>query len=129
MNLEVARRDFLSRGFCYIEKVISEADIARVSSAVHQDVWAHNHLEKPTGYVPGFLRYNQDIAPYLTAEPLIRFVDSFFGPHVRISMLTGIVNGSGINRGALHSDWPYNQNSAAHIPAPYPDTVLHIVTM
>jgi ectoine hydroxylase-related dioxygenase (phytanoyl-CoA dioxygenase family) len=44
-------------------------------------------------------------------------------------MFTGIVNGSGIPRGALHSDWPYNQKSAAHVPAPYPDAVMHIVTM
>jgi hypothetical protein len=129
MNLETRRQDFLSQGFCYIENVIPPDQVARLSSAIEQDVWKHNHLEKPTGYVPGFLRYNQDIAPYLAAEPLIRFVESFFGPHVRISMLTGIVNGAGIPRGALHSDWPYNQNSTAHIPAPYPDTVLHIVTM
>jgi len=59
----------------------------------------------------------------------LSFAESFFGAHVRISMVSGIVNGSGIPRGALHSDWPYNQKSAAHVLAPYPDALMHIVTM
>jgi len=69
--------------------------------------WAHSLLERPAGYVPGFLRFNQDVAPYLSLAPLA-FAESCFGAHVRISMVSGIVNGSGIPRGALHSDWPYN---------------------
>src|SRR6266566_4508118 len=44
-------------------------------------------------------------------------------------MVSGIVNESGIPRGALHSDWPYNQKGAAHVLAPYPDALMHIVTM
>ena len=90
--------------------------------------WAHSLLERPAGYVPGFLRFNQDVAPYLSLAPLC-FAESFFGAHVRISMVSGIVNGSGIPRGALHSDWPYNQKGAAHVLAPYPDALMHIVTM
>ena len=129
MNLETTRQEFLSQGYCYMHSLIPPAEVDGIRKSVEQDVWNHNQLQRPTGYVPGFLRYNQDIAPYLASEPLLHFIASFFGPHVRISMLTGIVNGAGIPRGALHSDWPYNQNSAAHIPAPYPDAVLHIVTM
>ena len=86
-------------------------------------------LEMPTGYVPGFLRFNQSLAPFLASEAVLGFVQSFFGQHVRISMLTGTLNGPGIARGELHADWPYNQGGAARIPAPYPDCLLHIVTM
>jgi hypothetical protein len=129
MDLEGKRQEFTAQGFCYLENVIPSDEVAAVRMSVERDVWVHNHLERPTGYVPGFLRFNHAVAPYLAAEPLLRLVESYFGPHVRISMLTGIVNGAGIPRGLLHSDWPYNQNSAAHIPAPYPDVVLHIVTM
>ncbi len=129
MILEPLRRQFIEQGYCYLDGVIPPDELGRIRAGVERDVWAHNHLEKPTGYVPGFLRHNQDVAPYLAAAPMTQFVESFFGPHFRVSMLTGIVNGSGIPRGPLHSDWPYNQNSAAHIPAPYPDAVLHMVTM
>src|SRR5262249_18311809 len=118
----------ITNGYCYFEGVIPPGEVERIKESVERDVWTHNLLERPTGYVPGFLRFNQDVAPYVTREPL-DLAESFFGPHVRISMVTGIVNGSGIPRGALHSDWPYNQKSAAHVPAPYPDAVMHIVTM
>jgi Phytanoyl-CoA dioxygenase (PhyH) len=121
--------DFVSEGFCYLKDVIGAGHIDRVRASVERDVWAHNYLQRPTGYVPGFLRFNQDIAPYAASPPIMHLVESFFGKHARISMVSGIVNGVGIPRGLLHSDWPYNQKSAAHIPPPYPDAVLHIVTM
>jgi len=129
MDLEQARRDFLANGFCYLPGMIPENEVRTVKESVERSVWANNHLEPPTGYVPGFLRFNSDIAPYAAGPAITEFVTSFFGPYARISMLTGIVNGSGIPRGALHSDWPYNQRSAAHVLAPYPDAVMHIVTM
>ena len=28
----------------------------------------------------------------------------------------------------LHADWPFNQLSRAHVPAPYPDVVMHLVS-
>lgn len=129
MIFDRQRKDLLESGFCYIENVIPPSEVDAVRRSVERDVWAHNTLERPTGYVPGFLRYNQAAAPYAASRRMLDFVESLFGPHVRISMFTGIVNGRGIPRGAMHSDWPFNQRSAAHIPAPYPDTLIHIVTM
>ena len=128
MNFERQRNDFTTNGFCFLESVIPPTDVERVKQSVERDVWANSLLERPTGYVPGFFRFNQDVAPYVTREPF-RFAETLFGPHVRISMVTGIVNGSGIPRGALHSDWPYNQKGAAHVLAPYPNMLMHIVTM
>jgi len=128
MNFEDQRNDFITNGYCYFEGVIPPGEVARIKENVERDVWAHNLLEQPAGYVPGFLRFNQDVAPYLSLAPL-SFAESCFGAHVRISMVSGIVNGSGIPRGALHSDWPYNQKGAAHVLAPYPDALMHIVTM
>jgi ectoine hydroxylase-related dioxygenase (phytanoyl-CoA dioxygenase family) len=123
------REEFLSRGYCYIEDVIPGAVIGAVCNSVERDVRAHSALPPPTGYVPGFLRFNQALAPYVASRPVLDFVESFFGPHVRISMFTGTLNEPGIPRGDLHADWPYNQSGAARIPAPYPDCLLHIVTM
>ncbi|MFN7919938.1 MAG: phytanoyl-CoA dioxygenase family protein [Bryobacteraceae bacterium] len=123
------KSQFDTQGFCYIENVVPPDRVAAIKESVERDVWAHNLLERPTGYVPGFLRFNHDLAPYMTARPILDLVESCFGPHARISMVSGIVNGAGIPRGLIHSDWPYNQKGAAHIPAPYPKAVLHIVTM
>ena len=128
MDLNAALSQFLNDGYCCLENVIPAERVDEIRESVARDVWASSWLERPTGYVPGFLRINQSLAPYLASESVLGLVRSFFGPHVRISMLTGTVNGPGIPRGALHADWPYNQSGAAHIPARYPDCVLHIVT-
>lgn len=128
IRIEIQRDDFITNGYCYFEGVIPAGEVERIRQSVVRDVWAHNLLERPTGYVPGFLRFNQDVAPHLTgAHPTI--AESFFGANVRMSMVSGIVNGFFIPRGALDSDWPYKQTSAAHVPAPCPDAEMHIVTM
>src|SRR5262245_17721945 len=129
MGMSAARSQFLTDGYCCIENVIPKERVEEIRAEVARDVWANSWLERPTGYVPGFLRVNQSLAPYLASELVLGLVRSFFGPHVRISMLTGTVNAPGIPRGALHADWPYNQTGAAHIPAPYPDLVMHLTTM
>lgn len=36
------------------------------------------------------------------------------------------MNHPGNARGHWHFDWPFNQTVATHIPAPYPDTVMHV---
>ena len=40
-----------------------------------------------------------------------------------------VVNHPGNARGYWHADWPYNSTNASHIPAPYPDAVLHLSTI
>lgn len=126
---EEARQSLLTQGFCYVENVIPPERVGSVSESVERDVWANNLLKRPAGYVQGFFRFNQEVAPYVASRPILGLIESFFGPHVRISMVSGIVNGVGMPRGLLHSDWPYNQKGAAHIPAPYPNALLHLVTM
>src|SRR5262249_19514852 len=125
-----AAREQLSRdGFCFLENVIPESEIPSIREAVVKDIWAHSLLPRPQGYAPGFMRVNQSLAPYLAAPPVMALMDSLFGPYSRISMVTGSVNCPGIPRGALHADWPFNQENAAHIPAPYPDVTMHVLTM
>ena len=40
-----------------------------------------------------------------------------------------MINYPGNARGTLHSDWPFNQHNAGHMPAPYPDMVAHFTTL
>lgn len=123
------QEQFRSQGYCYIEDVIPPGEVAAVHDSVMRDVYAHSVLPLPSGYVPGFLRFNQALAPYVASPRLLGFIESLLGPHLRISMFTGTINAPGIPRGDLHADWPYNQAGAARIPAPYPDCLMHVVTM
>jgi len=122
------KSELLASGYCLIEGIVPPDDLPRIRDEIQQDVWTHNILERPKGYVPGFLGCNQSLAPYLAHSRVMGLMASVFGPHVRISMFTGSVNAPGLPRGPLHSDWPFNQKSQAHIPAPYPDTLIHLVT-
>ena len=129
MSQDLRQEQLLSQGYCYMEDVIPPERLESLRSSVARDVWSNSVLDRPTGYVPGFLRFNQAIAPYVADQRILGLAESLFGQHVRISMLTGTVNAPGIPRGALHADWPYNQTGAARIPAPYPDLVMHLTTM
>jgi ectoine hydroxylase-related dioxygenase (phytanoyl-CoA dioxygenase family) len=120
---------FRSQSYCYLDDLIPQNEVAAVHDSVLRDVYKHTVLPLPSGYVPGFLRFNQALAPYLAAPRLLALIESLLGPHCRISMFTGTINAPGIPRGDLHADWPYNQAGAARIPAPYPDCLMHIVTM
>ncbi|MBM3734626.1 MAG: phytanoyl-CoA dioxygenase family protein [Acidobacteria bacterium] len=129
MQVDELHASFLRDGYCCVEGVIGPSEIEAIRDSVARDVRANSLLPPPQGYVPGFLRFNQAIAPYLAAPPVLALINKLFGPHARISMVTGSINGPGIPRGDLHADWPYNQKNASHIPAPYPDSVLHVLTM
>ena len=127
-DLTTLRQQLTDKGYCDLGKLIPSDQIGRVRREVTRDVWSHSLKERPKGYVPGFLRFNQSLAPYLTHPRLLGLAESVLGPHVRISMFTGSVNAPGLTRGRLHADWPFNQRSRAHVPAPYPDAVFHLVT-
>lgn len=74
----------------------------------------------------GLVRILPDISKYLASEVMLGPVETILGQHVRISTVTGLINAPGVKRGYWHSDWPYNQTMASHVPAPYPDTVMHL---
>ncbi|MCH8206545.1 MAG: phytanoyl-CoA dioxygenase family protein [Chloroflexi bacterium] len=77
----------------------------------------------------GLIGKNQSLAPYLADQRILGVAEAFLGPHVRISFTTGIINNPGNARGGWHSDWPFNQQNAGHIPAPYHDAVTHLTTI
>ena len=72
---------------------------------------------------------DQSLAPYLAHEGVLKVVESFLGHHFKISFTTAIINNPGNERGVWHSDWPFNQNNAGHIQAPYHDAVTHLTTI
>ena len=77
----------------------------------------------------GLITKDQSLAPYLAHEGVLKVVESFLGEHFKISFTTAIINNPGNERGIWHSDWPFNQNNAGHIQAPYHDAVTHLTTI
>ncbi len=67
--------------------------------------------------------------PYLPDQRVLGVAERWFGPHVRISFPNTLVNSPGNERGGWHADWPYNQEKAAHIPAPYSDFPAQLSTL
>ncbi len=132
-------------GFCIIEQVIPETAIEEICAAIVAAVERnrrHSESElaaiRRRGHRIGNLGVSQlrqvinqvqSFAPYLADLRLLAVVESFFGAWARISCTDCVVNHPGNARGYWHADWPYNATNASHIPAPYPDAVLHLSTI
>jgi hypothetical protein len=52
--------------------------------SVAGDVKKHTDMPMPVGHVPGFLRVNQSLAPYLVSRRVLVLAQLLLGPHVRI---------------------------------------------
>jgi hypothetical protein len=118
-----------AEGCCLLEGIIPFGEVERIRADVATTIRHHTRLPLPQGYVTGFLRVNQSLAPHLAHPRILGIVRALFGEHARISMLTGIINGPGIPRGEWHADWPFNQSHRSRVAAPYPDVVMNLVTM
>ena len=124
-------------GFCVLENVIPAERCAEIRASVMETVrsefanYANGRkaAEKRIGFTPSVINHNQSFAEYLADERLLALVGSLLGEHVRISFTSAIINQPGNARGRWHADWPFNQNNAGHVLAPYPDAIMHITTL
>ncbi len=132
-------------GFCVVEQVIPKALVGDICAELAAVV-EHNRQQSDAKLAeirrrghrigtPGVAQFKQVInqvqsfAPYLADRRLLEVVESFFGAWARISCTDCVVNHPGNARGYWHADWPYNSTNASHIPAPYPNAVLHLSTI
>ena len=99
--------------------------------SVEAAVAEHRNPAAPAdiGHLPGMINFDQSFAPFLADENFLALVGAMLGHHPRISFTTGTINYPGNERGGWHADWPFNQNNAGHIPAPYPDATVHLTTL
>lgn len=116
-------------GFAVMKGVIPSGEIGAVRDSITQTVEAHSCTPPPNGVVTGLLRQDLSMAPYLTHPRFMGMMTGLFGEHFKISFITGLVNNAGVKRGPMHADWPYNQNAATRLKSPYPDVIMHMVTM
>ncbi|MCY3737870.1 MAG: phytanoyl-CoA dioxygenase family protein [Gemmatimonadaceae bacterium] len=145
MNTAEAERRIRHDGFTLLPGVIPAADVAAIRDAVVEAqgrrraeseamlaaIRAKGHRVSVTGVdsLRGVINETRLFAPYLADERLLAICRAFFGEHFRITTTDCVINRPGCGRGYWHSDWPYNQTNASHIPAPYPDTLLHLSTI
>lgn len=129
-------------GFCVLPNIIPTncisaicQEIVDVQKTNHAQAEAEKNKTRTRGHrigSPGvsnlrqIINYTQCFAPYLAAPPIMGLLGALFGPYARISCTDCVINHPGNERNYWHADWPYNQTNASHIPAPYPDTLLHL---
>ena len=124
-------------GFCVVENVIPADHCAQIRGSVIETVsreyanyaTGQSAAENKVGFTPSIINHNQSFAEYLADERLLTLVRRLLGEHVRISFSSAIINQPGNARGQWHADWPFNQNNAGCVRAPYPDAIMHITTL
>jgi hypothetical protein len=125
--------DLQTNGCCVVPDVIPPdrcTDIRRrIQSVVDRERSGYAGAPTNVGFVPSVINHDQSFAEYLAHPLILSLVRAVLGPQVRISFTSAIINEPGNARGDWHADWPFNQNNAGHIPAPYPDAVFHLTTL
>ena len=120
-------------GWSVVEGVIPESQVDAVKQEVQRATQAHQNpsiaRESGVGHVGGFINFNQAIAPYLARRSILDPIEALLGPSVKISFTTATINLAKNPRTGWHADWPFNQNNAGHIAAPYADVPMHITTL
>lgn len=119
------------KGFCLVENVVPEERCAEIRERLLAVIDRQRAPTAPerVGFVPSVINYDQSFAPYLADPRLMKISKSLLGENLRISFTSVIANEPGNARGGWHADWPFNQNNAGHIPAPYPDAIFHLTTL
>ncbi len=124
--------DLRMNGFCVIDNVIPDKQCAAIRDSVSATVEReHVNYLPPAGvrFVPSIINHDQSFAHHLADKRLLGVVRAVLGEHPRISFTSAIINMPGNARGKWHADWPFNQNNAGHVAAPYPDALFHITTL
>ena len=119
-------------GYTVVEDVIPASELRRITESVEATTAQHGTSdagEQGIGHVPGFIRFDQSMAPYLGSRKVLDPIEGILGPTVKISFTTATINRPGNQRGQWHADWPFNQLNAGSVAAPYPDLPMHVTTL
>ena len=125
-------RQIQRQGFCVIPGVIPPDRIAPLRDEMVRVVTGDNlYRSGLTGVAikENLINVTQAFALFLRSTPLISVIEALLGPHVRVNSASVIVTQSGNARGDWHVDWPFGQFTPGHMPAPYPDLVMHLSTI
>ena len=120
-------------GYCLIPGVIPEADcqslrehLLSVGEKLRREEF---YASQQVSAVKGLLGFDQSVAEYLADERVLAILGELLGENLRISFCSLLTNEPGKERTDMHADWPFNQNNACHIRAPYPDLLVHTTAL
>ena len=132
MNTSRLSAEIHDRGFCILPDVIPLDQCQQIADSVRGTVERLREsypCPENVGFVPGLINHDQSFAEYLSAPALLDLCHDLLGHNIRITFTSAIINHSGNLRGDWHADWPFNQTNAGHVPAPYPDRIMHLTTL
>ena len=114
-----------------LQVVHAQADFHAISEAQKEQTRSRGHRIGAQGVrsMRQVINVTQCFASFLASSEILSVVTALLGPWARISCTDCVINQPGNERGYWHADWPYNQTNASHIPAPYPDVLLHLSTI
>ncbi|MGD2044471.1 MAG: phytanoyl-CoA dioxygenase family protein [Acidimicrobiia bacterium] len=117
-------------GFTVLGGVVPREEVAEVRDSIASTVDDKaGYSETGVGFLATILNHDRSIVPYLADPRLLGVVDRLLGPFAHVSFASAIINAPGNERGKWHADWPFNQEVAGHVTAPYPDVVMHLTTL
>ena len=114
----------------FFAKYITETELKERSEkeAFLDDTRKKGHIvsAKGVGSISNFDPILPKLSKYLIDKNITNTAENLIGKHFRISTIGGLVNFPGNERGYWHADWPFNQTVASHVPAPYPNAIMHL---
>jgi ectoine hydroxylase-related dioxygenase (phytanoyl-CoA dioxygenase family) len=138
---EVVRRLRMD-GWCVLQSIVPDLEVADLRNAVTEQEklqraeWEAVRTGIQTagqqlppagvGHAQALVNYIPQLAGYLADARIVAAAETIFGPYIRISSVSGLVNFPGNERGYWHADWPFNQMLASCIAAPYPDLAMQL---
>lgn len=131
-KLEQYERQLRSDGFCLVEEVVPAGACEQIRDRlikVAQRCRVAKPAAKRISFVPGVINEDQSFAPYLADQRVLTLAERLLGPNFRVSFTSALINEPGKQRTNWHADWPFNQDNACHVPAPYPDRVMHLTAL
>ena len=132
MTQSEMQRRIAEDGWCVIDAVIPPEAVAQVRDSILATVCRPPScpiLAASSTRCRDWSTSINPFVPYLAEPRLLGLCKALLGEHLRVSYTTCMVTHPGNARGAWHADWPFNQQNAGHVPAPYPDALLHVTTI
>ena len=129
MTVEKALHHLSVDGFYVMEDVVPKVEAERIRESVLTTASEGRPEDSDIDFQAGMIARDQSFAEHLANSRVLGVANALFGDQVSVSFTSAIINNPGNPRGGWHSDWPFNQRIAGHIPAPYPDVTAHLTTI
>ena len=114
------------QGYTILKGIIPDDQVINIKDDIIKAADMFGVKNPNNTYLATTINHTQSFAYYTVDWRIMEVMESFFGPHVRISSTTTQINESRNKRGHWHADWPH---TAGYIAKPIPDVVLHLTTI